>query len=167
MLEHTMEPRSPGVARKLAGIGLAAGAAGGLAEVLWVWVIAPATGGDPVAVAQGVSETLFPSIAAGSFSVALGLFIHFALAMALGVAVAIGVRRAFPALAGRATEFALIVALLGLVWAINFGVILPLVNPAFVVLLPLWASLASKLLFGVFAATAMRMLDSRSVSDRK
>src|SRR5204863_9421935 len=34
------------------------------------------------------------------------------------------------------------------VWLVNFTVILPALNPAFVTLLPLWVTLISKLLFG-------------------
>jgi len=142
--------------RKLAGAGVVAGAVGGLAEVIWVSGIAPLTHGDPAAVAQGVTETLFPALAGGSPGVALGIFIHFALAVALGLAVAILVRRIFPSQAGRFGEVVLVTGALALVWMMNFGVILPLVNPQFVTLLPLWASLVSKLLFGVAAALALQ-----------
>ena len=39
--------------------------------------------------------------------------------------------------------------LLALVWTLNFFIILPWLNPAFVTLMPYSVSLASKLLFGV------------------
>jgi hypothetical protein len=45
---------------------------------------------------------------------------------------------------------------LGVVWAINFFVVLPVISPGFVHLLPLAVSLASKLAFGLAAAFACR-----------
>ena len=38
------------------------------------------------------------------------------------------------------------------VWVVNFFVILPVINPSFVTLMPYWASLFSKLLFGITMA---------------
>jgi hypothetical protein len=48
---------------------------------------------------------------------------------------------------------------LAAVWLVNFTVVLPALNPAFVTLLPLWATLISKLLFG--AAMTAVLLTSR------
>mgnify|MGYP001554809963 CR=1 FL=1 len=45
---------------------------------------------------------------------------------------------------------------LGAVWSFNFLVVLPLLDPGFLVLLPLAVTLASKLLFGVGAAAVLR-----------
>ena len=47
---------------------------------------------------------------------------------------------------------------LAVVWLVNFTVVLPALNPAFVTLLPLWATLISKLLFG--AAMTVVLLTS-------
>jgi hypothetical protein len=48
---------------------------------------------------------------------------------------------------------------LAAVWLVNFTVVLPALNPTFVTLLPLWATLISKLLFG--AAMTAVLLTSR------
>ncbi len=144
-------------ARSLAGAGLLAGILGGAAEVVWVSVFSAISGGSAAQVARGVTETVTPALASGPLAVPFGLAVHFGLAAALGIAVALVLRRLFPALAGSWREFALIVLALAGIWAMNFLVILPQVNPAFVTLLPMWASLTSKLLFGIAAALALRI----------
>ena len=150
---HQILPRRG--AGRLAVAGLVAGLLGGSAEILWVSLIAPATGADAIAVAHEVTATLFPLVAGGTLGVVLGLAIHLALSLALGLAVALGVQRILPAGAAWASQFALVMLALALVWAVNFALILPAVNPTFVALLPLWASFASNLLFGLAAALAL------------
>jgi len=60
------------------------------------------------------------------------------------------------------------VAALSGVWAINFFVILPVLNPAFVVLLPYAATLFSKVLFGIAMASGLAYAGgSRSVAPAK
>ena len=53
------------------------------------------------------------------------------------------------------------VFLLALVWAVNFFIILPWLNPAFVTLMPYSVSLASKLLFGVTLGVVLCSLPRR------
>jgi hypothetical protein len=74
------------------------------------------------------------------------------LAILLGIAIAIFVRRLLPRLVGTVMEPVVVVSMLAGVWAMNFLVILPIINPDFVLLVPYGASLASKVLFGVAAA---------------
>ncbi|MDP1668635.1 hypothetical protein [Phaeovulum sp.] len=142
--------------RNLVGAGLWAGLAGGTAEVLWIAIYRQLQGAGSADVARGITETVFPSLAAAPYSVALGLVIHMVLALGLGIAAAYFVARVFPRLAGSWAEVALIVAILASVWGMNFFVILPAINPAFVTIVPYGASLASKLLFGVSAALVFR-----------
>lgn len=133
--------------------GLGAGVAGGIAEILWIGLVAPVSAPDPTAVARGVTEAVFPSLGAGSGAVALGLAIHLVLALVLGVALATILRRALPVERhGSAGEAVLVVAALAIVWAVNFFVVLPMLSPGFLSLVPLWSALVSKLLFGVAAA---------------
>jgi hypothetical protein len=47
-------------------------------------------------------------------------------------------------------------AALAMVWAFNFFILLPLIDPAFVALMPYPASLLSKLLFGLAGAVMLR-----------
>jgi len=60
------------------------------------------------------------------------------------------------------TEFAAVVGVLVLVWTMNFLVILPVVNPAFVTIVPYGASLTSKVLFGVAAALVFHTMRTRA-----
>ncbi|MBW6505979.1 MAG: hypothetical protein K0B00_04420 [Rhodobacteraceae bacterium] len=142
--------------RNFVGAGLWAGLAGGAAEIVWIAIYRQLQGAGSLDVARGITETVFPAAAAASYSVALGLAIHMVLAVALGVAAAWFVARAFPRLAGSWAEFGLIVGILAVVWCTNFFVVLPIINPAFVTIVPYDASLTSKLLFGVCAALVFR-----------
>ena len=88
--------------------------------------------------------------------VAMGIAVHMALAVLLGIAVT----GLWQVLARRGSSvsslYAVALAALATVWAINFFVILPVVSPAFVHLVPYSVSLASKLLFGLAAAQTLR-----------
>jgi len=137
--------------------GMIVGLVGGAAEVVWIGLFAGIGGGTASDVARGVTETVAPALAAGPGAIAFGIAVHFALAAILGVAVVIGLGRVFPKLAGTLTEAAMVVALLAAIWAINFLVILPVVNPGFVHIVALPVSFVSKLLFGVTAAFVLRM----------
>ncbi len=141
----------------LIGLGVLAGLAGGLAEILWISGFMSAVGGNAAQVASAVTATVAPSLAAAGPAVALGLVVHMTLAMGLGILVAVILRRALPRLAGTLSEAAILVAALAVVWATNFFVVLPVMNPAFVHIVPLPVSLASKLLFGVAAAVVFRV----------
>lgn len=135
--------------------GLLAGFAGGLAEVAWVSLYAAVSGGSAANVARGVTTaagitTLLPAAPAG-------VVVHMTLAAFLGVvltalwqSLSSGRQRSAGALYG------FMLASLALVWAMNFFVVLPVVEPSFVHLLPYSVSLVSKLLFGVAAAEALR-----------
>jgi hypothetical protein len=134
-----------------------AGLAGGLAEVAWIILYAQLTGGKAVPVARGVSETLVPWVETASIAVPLGIVIHMSLAILLGIAIGIVLRAQFPQVSGTWFEPVILVTLLVGVWAVNFFVVLPAVNPAFVALVPYGVSLTSKILFG-FAAALMLYL---------
>jgi hypothetical protein len=60
-------------------------------------------------------------------------------------------------------EYSLVTLALATVWAVNFLVVLPYLNPGFVDLLPYSVTLVSKLLFGVSAATVFRIERMRLV----
>ena len=97
--------------------------------------------------------TVAPGLTLASASLPLGLAIHMGLAVALGIVVAMAMPRMPPRLAGTPREpVAVIATLIVGVWAVNFFVVLPVINPAFVTLVPYGASLASKVLFGFAAA---------------
>ncbi len=152
-----MKRRSPqtlnGVRRRtlrLIALGTLAGLAGGLGEIVWIYLYAALTGNDAATVARGVSSAV--GLGSTEAPILLGIGIHMALAVALGVALAFALRPAFTHFKGKGATYATVVIILAGVWAANFLVVLPRVNPAFVSLVPFQISLLSKLLFGLAAA---------------
>ncbi len=135
--------------------GAFAGAAGGLAEVAWVTLYAGMTGGDPAILAHGVTTAAGVSALLPASPVALGVTVHMALAVALGVALAFAWSALREARPGLANPYPPVLAALAAVWAVNFFIVLPIVSPAFVHIVPYAVSLTSKLLFGVAAAAAL------------
>lgn len=123
---------------------LAAGFAGGAAEVLWIGVIAAVLGVEGTRIAAAVATTVLPAVDAG-WAPWIGLAIHFLFSFVVAAAfVPLVARRLYGiALLGAA------IGALGLVWVFNFFVLLPLISPSFVGLLPLPVTLVSKLLFGL------------------
>ena len=132
-------------------VGVAGGVAGGMAEVLWIAAAATALGTDGWAIARAVSTTVVPGLAASSLAPWIGLLIHFLLSIALAAVFG----RALSRQRRAATLFLAALAALAAVWAFNFLLLLPLINPAFVSLLPHPVTLISKLLFGVAMASVL------------
>jgi hypothetical protein len=135
---------------------LLAGLAGGSAEILWVAAYAGLTPASGFGVARGVTETVFPGAGELALAAMAGIAIHMLLSIALAWLLA------KPLLQYAADRFgpaallpAALVALAG-IWAINFLVVLPVLNPAFVALMPMPVTLASKLLFGVAMAIVLQ-----------
>jgi|tagenome__1003787_1003787.scaffolds.fasta_scaffold19051567_1 hypothetical protein len=138
-------------AARILAVGVVAGLAGGIAEVAWISMYAVVTGSDTAMVARGITETL--QINSPSPVVA-GLSIHIALAALLGIAVAFALR---PLRLKGARLFGAMLWALAAVWAINFMVVLPVLNPPFVDIVPLGVSFVSKLLFGIAAAACLQL----------
>lgn len=130
-------------------IGVLAGLAGGLAEIIWIWAYAALTNGDAAVVARAVTNAV--PFNQDISPVASGVGIHMGLAAILGVAVALAIRPVAGSLHGIGL-YATVSAVLAVVWAVNFLVVLPLVSPQFVDVVPYAVSFLSKLLFGVAAA---------------
>jgi hypothetical protein len=138
-------------------IGVIAGAAGGLAEIAWVTLYAGMTGGDPALLARGVTSAAgVNALLPAASPVMLGVGVHMALAVLLGVLLTFVWQELFAGRHGSATPYPFMLVALGGVWAINFFVVLPMVSPAFVHMVPYAISLTSKLLFGVAAAEVVR-----------
>ena len=150
--------------RSVCGAGMLAGLAGGVMEVAWISFFQHLTGKEAAVVARGVTRSFVPDYAT-SGAVPLGIAIHMALAVGLGIAVAFVVSRLLPRIAGTVFEPLAVVLMLVGVWAVNFFVVLPAINPDFVTLVPYGASLASKVLFGVAAALVFRMARWRSADN--
>lgn len=131
---------------------LLAGLAGGMAEIAWVALYSSAAGARAADVAREITATVLPFAADAPWAPWAGVGIHLALSAALGLAFVLALGRYFAtAPAAWNIWFAALIALTG-VWAANFLVILPALNPAFVKLMPYGATLASKLLFAAAMA---------------
>jgi hypothetical protein len=137
-------------------LGVAAGLAGGAAEVVWVAAYGAITGTPVDAVARGVATALLPGIATLPFIAAIGIALHMLLAIGLGIAVVAAFRAPLLRRVGAWPQSMLVVLALGAVWSFNFLVVLPYLDPGFLALLPMVVTLASKLLFGVSAAAVLR-----------
>lgn len=127
------------------GIVVIAGLASGLAEILWISASAAVLDVDAARVAREVAATVVPAAAA---TAELGLSVHFALSLALA-AVFSNVAGHFGSRAGLGARLVAAVSLLVAVWTVNFLVLLPWLNPAFIALLPFGVTFVSKLLFAL------------------
>jgi len=128
---------------------LLAGLAGGLSEILWIASYSGAGSVNGAIVAQQVTVSVWPSGTESAFSPALGVIIHLALSIALAAIAVPLLSRIAARYSGATIMFGSAMLMLAIVWKVNFFIILPLINPAFVVLMPLGVTLASKLLFGL------------------
>jgi len=143
--------------------GVLAGAAGGLAEIVWISVYAAMTGSNAASIAHGVTTAAGVSALLPTSPALIGIATHMALALALGIALAFAWRAVSARLPDGASPYALSMPALTAVWAINFFILLPIISPAFVYLVPYSVSLVSKLLFGFAAAEVLRRAAPRSV----
>jgi hypothetical protein len=138
---------------------LGAGLAGGIAEIVWVGLVGSQASGGAVEVARQVTATVLPG--AGTLTVApfAGVVMHLLLSVLLAFAFWRFLWRSFAAQLTPVAAGLCGMGSLAAVWLVNFTVVLPALNPTFVTLLPLWATLISKLLFG--AAMTAVLLTSR------
>jgi len=137
------------------GRGIAAGAAGGIAEIIWIFVYASATHADAATLARGVTTASgLNSLLQGS-PAAFGIAIHMMLAVTLGIVLSFSWKALSRRWLEQLNPYAVMSIALAGVWAINFLIVLPLVDPNFVQIVPYPVSLISKLLFGVAAAVVL------------
>ena len=147
---------------RIAGRGVVAGAAGGIAEIIWIFVYASVTGTDVASVARDVTTATGVNLLLQGSPAAFGVTIHMMLAAVLGIALAFSwtaLSRRWPK---RLNPYAVMPVALAGVWAINFLIVLPLVDADFVQIVPYPVSLISKLLFGFAAAVALSHRRSES-----
>lgn len=146
--------------------GLVAGIAGGSAEIAFFVVTGALTNISAIKVARGISVSVGIDAFSPTMLSLLGIMIHMALAIGLGVAVAIG----FHVLADRflrgISVYTGVIVVLVVVWAFNFLILLPIINQSFVDLVPYPVSFASKLLFGLAAAEVLRRYAANDVRHR-
>lgn len=144
-------------------IGAVAGLAGGAAEIAWILLYSGLGSVDGNSVARGVTATFSDSVAVSSAGVSLGVLLHMMIAIVLGIAIALASGKILPQVRSALLEPCFVVTGLVGVWAVNFYLILPVINPDFVHLLPLEASLASKVFFGIAAALVLSLSTARDI----
>lgn len=144
-----MNSNSQSESGRLGLLILLAGVGGGLAEILWVMVYSAFTPVSGTEVARAVTASLFPALAAGAAGAWLGIAIHMTLALALGCAFAYAIWKPLVRAHGPLATLAVSALALATVWTVNFFVVLPELNPAFIGLMPYSVTFASKMLFAV------------------
>ena len=127
---------------------LFAGLGGGLAEVLWVVFYAALAPISAIEVARQITASVFPALASAAVAPLLGVGIHLLLSLVIVVGFAIAVWLPFARRSRSETTISALIAL-AVIWVINFYVVLPVLNPAFVALMPYSVTFISKILFGL------------------
>ena len=125
-----------------------AGLAGGLSEIFWVGMYSAVTHSSGLEVTRQITASLIPAWTELSIAPVLGITIHLALSVMLAFLCCMFFIEPLARRFGRAWILPVSLAVLAGIWAINFLVVLPVINPAFVTLLPFLVTLASKMLFG-------------------
>jgi hypothetical protein len=134
--------------------GVIIGLAGGLAEIVVIWLYSALTGRDGIMIARHIAS----AIGLDGAPAAVGVVVHMGLAVILGIALSAGLQILVDRPTRNGALFSFMVSSLAVVWVINYLVVLPAVSPSFVHLLPYAITLASKLAFGLTAAATLHML---------
>jgi len=128
---------------------LLAGLAGGIAEVLWIMAWTTVTPLQATTVAREITRTVFPGMAEATMATETGLVIHLAISLVLGLVFVWTLGKYLAHHYGGTGVLAGSIILLTLIWAVNFLLVLPALNPVFVTLMPTGVTLVSKILFGL------------------
>jgi hypothetical protein len=112
-------------------------------------------------VARQVTATVLPGAGTLAFAPFAGGVIHLLLSVLLAFAFWRLLWRPFAAQLTRVEAGLCGTGSLAAVWLVNFTVVLPALNPALVTLLPLWATLISKLLFGAAMSAVLLTASGR------
>lgn len=140
-----------------------AGLAGGLAEMLWVMLYGALTGTSSSEVARQITASVLPFTKL-AYAVPFGVGVHLGLSLLLAAGFVFATGRPWTRPRPATTTLASAVCVLSLVWAVNFLLLLPSLNPVFVQLLPYSVTLVSKLLFGLAMATVLTVTCAPSTS---
>lgn len=137
---------------------LATGVAGGVAEILWISGISLVLALNASDVAREVTASVVPQWREAGYAVVFGIVIHMVLSIVLSSVYLLTLGR------WAARRFSLFgqlltgVAALVSIWAVNFFILLPLMNPAFSDHLSYGVTLMSKVLFAVSMVLTFRAM---------
>jgi len=142
--------------------GCVAGFAGGLAEVVVMGLYSGTGALSGMKILSLITATFAPDgFAFGALGAFDGLVIHLALSLAIGAGFGIlqYLLHKDRAVVSHATVLISGVSILVCIWAFNFFILLPRINPAFVAYVPLAPSFVSKFSFGLSLGLLPRVLD--------
>ena len=128
---------------------ISAGMIGGMMEIGWVSIYSSISSVSAIEVAREISVTILPYTADSYYAPMLGLFIHLLLSMLLVISFAATILKPAVRRYGKLGIMLSSMMILGIVWVVNFFIVLPILNPSFILLMPYIVTLISKLLFGL------------------
>jgi hypothetical protein len=137
---------------------LLAGMAGGVAEIVWFMAIGLLLSLNVHDVAAGITSSISPGWGSSPYAAFTGILIHLFLSVLLAAAYIATLGRWSISRFGLSGQLLIGMSALALVWAINYLVILPVVNPSFIELSTYGLSLPSKVLFGISMALTFNYL---------
>lgn len=145
--------------------GAVAGLAGGLAEVVFMGGYSSITGLNSSEILRLITFTFFDStVAFGPNGLWAGLLIHFILSLAIGLCFGAFARYALKGSFSYSRALVWGAFALTAIWAVNFFVLLPVYNAAFIELVSPGVAFFSKLSFGVALALGVRFACSTNDS---
>jgi hypothetical protein len=136
-----------------------AGLAGAMAEVIWVGLFCALTPLSGAEVLRQITASIFPAIAGSTWSPALGLLLHFALGVVVAYAFGVLIWQNLARRAGTGTTLATALAVLAMIWALNFLALLPFINAEFIRLMPYTVTFASKVMFAIAMAATLNSFE--------
>ncbi len=117
-------------------------------EIGWISIYSYISSISAPNVARQISATILPYTADLYYAPMLGIFIHLVLSLILAMFFYVIILKHTVRRYGTLGVILSSLMTLGMVWAINFLIVLPILNPSFISLMPYIVTLISKLLFG-------------------
>lgn len=142
-------------------LGSVAGVAGGAAEVVWISLVHISGGASPVDVARAIAAVLGSRLGTASTAALLGACAHLVLSALLGSVMYVIWRRLRSGRTARVNLWVFSIATLMVVWATNFYLVLPRLDPKFLAMVPVLTGLISKLAFALVFCATIRAIEAR------
>ncbi len=125
-----------------------AGMVGGMIEIIWVSLYSSLSSVSATSIAKEISITLLPFTENAPYAAMLGILIHLILSLILAISFSALILKPTVRQFENSTIILCSGITLAIIWAVNFFIVLPIVNPSFISLMPYIVTLISKLLFG-------------------
>ena len=139
-----------------------AGMAGGMAEILWFVMIGLLLSLNVQDVATGITSSVIPDLSHAGYAAPMGIIIHLLLSVILAAIYLFTLGRWSVSRFKLTGQLITGATALVLVWAVNYYLILPILNPSFIEATTYSLSLLSKVLFGISMVLTFNYLKARS-----